>query len=85
MASGVTKLGGEGEVALVLAVFVVDDDDHASGADLGEGAGDVGEGRLEVRVAFRHRRQLHSRRLRAYRQSTLPTDSKNAARRRRFC
>ena len=26
--------GGHGEVAFVFAVFVVDDDDHASGADL---------------------------------------------------
>ncbi len=39
-------LGGQGEVALVLAVLVVDDDDHAAGADVGDGAGDVGEGRL---------------------------------------
>ena len=40
-------LGGQGEVALVLAVFVVDDDDHAAGADIGERAGNVGEGGLE--------------------------------------
>ncbi len=42
---GSDVLGGQGEVALVLAVLVVDDDDHAAGADFGEGAGDVGEGR----------------------------------------
>jgi hypothetical protein len=37
--------GGEGEVAFVFAVFVVDHDHHAAGADFGEGSGDVGEGR----------------------------------------
>ena len=40
---GGDELGGEGEVAFVFAVFVVDDDDHASGAELFEGSGDVGE------------------------------------------
>ena len=40
-------LGGQGEVALVLAVLVVDHDDHAARADFGHGAGNVGEGRLE--------------------------------------
>ena len=40
---GSDVLGGEGEVAFVLAIFVVDDDDHAAGANFVEGAGDVGE------------------------------------------
>ncbi len=31
---GGDELGGQGEVAFVFAVFVVDDDDHAAGADL---------------------------------------------------
>jgi hypothetical protein len=39
-------LGGQGEIALVLAVLVVDHNDHAAGEDFGYGAGDVGEGRL---------------------------------------
>ena len=56
-------LGGQGQVAFVLAVLVIDHDHHAAGADLGEGAGDVGEGRLEGASAFRHREQFHSRRL----------------------
>jgi hypothetical protein len=43
---GGDELGGQGEVALVLAVLVVDHDHHAAGADLVECAGDVGEGRL---------------------------------------
>ena len=41
---GRNVLRSEGQVALVLAVFVIDDDDHAAGADLGDGARDVGEG-----------------------------------------
>ena len=40
-------LGSKGQVAFVFAVFIVDHDDHAAGADVGNGAGDVGEGRLE--------------------------------------
>ena len=40
-------LGGQSEVALVFAVLVVDHDDHAAGANLVQGAGDVGEGGLE--------------------------------------
>jgi hypothetical protein len=36
-------LGGEHEVALVLAILVVDEDDHAAGADVGEGALDAGD------------------------------------------
>ena len=39
-------LGGQGEVALVLAVFVVDHDNHAARAEIGYGAGNVGEGGL---------------------------------------
>ena len=35
--------GGHGEVAFVLAVFVVNDDDHAAGADLVERGFDVAE------------------------------------------
>src|SRR6185437_9104857 len=35
--------GGEGEVAFVFAVFVVDDDQHAAGANFVEGSGDVGK------------------------------------------
>ncbi len=37
-------LGGERDVAFVLAVLVVDDDDHAAGADLLDGSGNVGKG-----------------------------------------
>ena len=35
--------GGEGEVAFILAVFVVDDHDHAASADFLDGIGDIGE------------------------------------------
>ena len=41
MASGVTNCGGHHEVALVLAVLVVDEDDHLARADVGDGAGDA--------------------------------------------
>ncbi len=51
-------LGGEGEVAFVFAVFVVDDDHHAAGADVGDGAGNVGEGRLEGACGIGHRSAL---------------------------
>ncbi len=37
------ELGGEGEVAFVLTVLVVYNNDHAAGADFVEGAGDVSE------------------------------------------
>ena len=57
-------LGGKGEIAFVFTVFIVDHDDHASGADFGDGARDVSKGWLEGACAFRHRRQLYSRRLR---------------------
>ena len=40
---GGAELGGDGEVAFVLAVLVVDDDDHATGFKLVEGFGDVDE------------------------------------------
>jgi len=39
-------LSGKGEVAFVFAILVIDDDDHAAGADFVEGAGDADEGRL---------------------------------------
>jgi hypothetical protein len=39
-------LGSKGKIALVFAVLVVDHNDHATGLDIGYGAGDVGEGRL---------------------------------------
>jgi hypothetical protein len=42
--------GGEGEVAFVLAVFVVDHDDHAAGADFLNRVGDVGEGVLRAHI-----------------------------------
>ena len=37
--------GGQREVAFVFAVFVVHDDDHAAGLDLGDGAGHIDEGK----------------------------------------
>src|ERR1700686_3511584 len=37
-------LSRERDVAFVLSVFIVDDDDHASGANLFDRGGDVGEG-----------------------------------------
>ena len=49
-------LGGQGEVALVFAVLVVDHDDHAAGANLGHGAGNVGEGRLGGAGGLGHKR-----------------------------
>ena len=42
---GCDELGGHREVALVLAIFVVADHDHAPGADVGEGLLDGGERR----------------------------------------
>ena len=44
---GRDELGGEGEIALVFAVFVIDDYDHAAGADLRDGGGDVGKMRCK--------------------------------------
>ncbi len=38
--------GGHGEVAFVLAVFVIDDDDHASGAHLFQRGGNITEWRV---------------------------------------
>ena len=58
---GCNVLGGQREVALVFAVLIVDNDNHASGADFGDGAGNVSEWRLEGARAFRHGRQIHSR------------------------
>ena len=40
---GGDELGGHGEVALVFAVFVIDDDQHAAGADFFDRLGDGGE------------------------------------------
>jgi hypothetical protein len=58
---GRNVLRGQGKVAFVFAVFIVDNDNHASGADFGDGAGNVSEWRLEGARAFRHGRQIHSR------------------------
>ena len=58
---GCNVLRGQGKVAFVFAVFIVDNDNHASGADFGDGAGNVSEWRLEGARAFRHGRQIHSR------------------------
>ena len=44
------ELGGHRQVALVLAILVVDEDDHLAGADVGDGAGNaLGELRVEGR------------------------------------
>ncbi len=43
MASGRDSLGGQGEVAFVLAIFVVDDHEHAAGADFLDGGRDIRE------------------------------------------
>ena len=53
-------LGGQGKVALVLAVLVIDHDHHAAGPDFGEGAGDVGEGRLGSAGRLGHDASLFS-------------------------
>ena len=44
---------GKGEIALVLAVLVVNHNDHAAGLDVGYGAGDVGERRGAMRSGVR--------------------------------
>ncbi len=41
MSPGVTSSAAMHEVALVLAVLVVDEDDHAPGADVGDGVVDA--------------------------------------------
>ena len=41
---GSDELGGKSEVAFILAVLVVDNDDHAAGADFFQGSGNIGEG-----------------------------------------
>ena len=43
IASGVDLLGGDDQVALVLAVLVVDEDDHAAGPQFGQGLLDGAE------------------------------------------
>ena len=53
-------LGGQGEIALVLAVLIVDHDDHAAGLDIGDGAGDVGEGRVGSAGGLGHVLELFS-------------------------
>ncbi len=45
MSSGRTQLGGHQQVAFVLAVLVVDDDDHLAGGEVGEDVLDSVEGR----------------------------------------
>jgi len=40
---GGDEFGGQGEVALVFAVFVIDNYDHAAGAELNEGCGNIYE------------------------------------------
>ncbi len=70
-------LGGQGQVALVLAVLVVDHNHHAPGADFGQRAGNVGKGRLEVRGVCGMATLL----ILAHAQAA---NSKSAARRRRF-
>ena len=48
MASGVTNWAAMRQVALVLAILVVDEDDHLAGAHVGDGAGDaLGELRVD--------------------------------------
>ena len=39
-------LGGHGQIAFVLAVFVVDDNDHAAGADFLQRGFDIAEWRV---------------------------------------
>jgi hypothetical protein len=47
-------LGGQGEIALILSVLIVDHDDHAASLDFSQGAWDVGEGRLGSAGGLRH-------------------------------
>jgi hypothetical protein len=42
IASGRDVVGGEDEVALVLAVFLVDEDDHLAGGEVGDELGNRG-------------------------------------------
>ena len=57
---GSDVLGGQGEIALVLAVLIVDHNDHAAGLDIGQGAGDVGEGRVGSAGGLGHVLELFS-------------------------
>ena len=52
---GRNLFGGHSEVALVLAIFIVDDDNHASRADFGDSGGDVGEGGVGHSWPWSHR------------------------------
>ena len=45
---GGDELGGERQVAFVLAVFIIDHDDHAAGLDLLDGAGTSMKGRWGI-------------------------------------
>ncbi len=49
---GRDHLGGHGEVAFVLAILVIHDDDHLSGADVGDGFFDCGERHLSTSGCF---------------------------------
>ena len=51
---GSNKLGGQRKVALVLAILVVDHNNHAAGANLIQRARHVGKGRLEAAGGVRH-------------------------------
>ncbi len=51
---GGNKLRGKCEIALIFAVLVVDHDHHATGANLGQCAGDVGEGGLDLAGRIGH-------------------------------
>jgi hypothetical protein len=46
---GSDKFSGDGQVAFVFAVFIIDYHDHAAGLNLGNGAGDIGERRVRHR------------------------------------
>ena len=61
MASGVTMLGSQRQVTFILAVLVIDHNDHAAGANLVERAWDVGEWRLEAALTLWHIFRLYSR------------------------
>jgi hypothetical protein len=48
------ELGSQGQVTLVLAIFVVDHNYHASGANLGQCAGNVSERGLDSAWGLGH-------------------------------
>jgi hypothetical protein len=48
-------IGGNGKVALIFTVFVIDNDEHAASPEFFEGAGDVGKGCVRFEsVGSRH-------------------------------